>query len=277
MKEEQTIKETKRTDLFKVDVRNVRAEEEFNIREDYGDIDLLALSIEENGIRVPLRGYRKGEEIFVINGHRRLLACQKLIGKGIFIMMPFYMEERGTHPEQRVFDMFVCNDGKDLNPLEQANGIQRLINYGYSEQDIAAKIGKTLVYVCNLKLLSNAPQNLKNKIREEKVSSSLVIKILRSEKDFDKASDLIEKAFAGNLPLFIEENAVSKSKITEKDIFRVKDKVNSFAELKKAFREAEKEELVFKDEKKEILELLMQIVDGKITKEKFLKLLFEQK
>ena len=45
---------TTKTDIYKIDPRNIVVEDGFNSREDFGDIDTLAKQIEENGVLNPI-------------------------------------------------------------------------------------------------------------------------------------------------------------------------------------------------------------------------------
>lgn len=56
------IANTRRSDLFLIDHRNVLIEEGFNCREDYGDIEALAQSIITNGQLEPILVFKKRGE-----------------------------------------------------------------------------------------------------------------------------------------------------------------------------------------------------------------------
>lgn len=58
---------SKRTDLLWVDPVNLTVQEGFNVRYDYGDIDELAKSIIENGVKVPVRGVKdRGTDNYIL-------------------------------------------------------------------------------------------------------------------------------------------------------------------------------------------------------------------
>lgn len=155
--------------------------EGFNVREDMGNIDELAASIKENGVKVPLRGYKEkgADKFYITDGHRRYEACAIVVEQtGQSILVPFVLEPQGYNDEQRVIDMFITNEGKPLTPLEQSEGINRLKNWGYSDAEIAKKIGKSSVYVWKLAHLYSAPQKLKTLIKNGKVSASLSMEFI---------------------------------------------------------------------------------------------------
>jgi ParB/RepB/Spo0J family partition protein len=172
--------EVKKSDYWKVSYEDLIVREGFNEREDYGNLQELAASIKENGVKVPLSGYKDGNGKFVVkDGHRRHAAIGLFIHEieGPF-WIPFMVEAKGYTDEQRLIDMFIMNDGKPLTPLEMASGIGRLINYGYSEREIAAKIAKSQSYVNKLASLNSAPKKLLNLIQEGRVAASLAIEFI---------------------------------------------------------------------------------------------------
>ena len=58
----------KRKDLFIVDFSEVTLVDGFNVRYDYGDIDSLAESIRENGVKMPIRAYRENKKYQIVDG-----------------------------------------------------------------------------------------------------------------------------------------------------------------------------------------------------------------
>lgn len=210
----------KKTDLWKVPPSLLVAEEDFNIRTDYGDIESLALSIIENGVKVPLSGYRKGEQFIITDGFRRNRAIKKAIELGHDIAtVPFMVEPKGYNIEDRLFDMLLKNDGKNLSTFEMAELFKRLQNYGYSITQIAKKIGKTTGYVSELISVTNVPQLVKNEIAKGNISVSLVADIVKSTKtmenevNHDKVTEIVKIAQ--------EKKNGDNKKITKKDIIDV--------------------------------------------------------
>ena len=76
---EKKINETQRKDILYIDPRQIKIEEGFNTRTDYGNIDELMNSIIENGVKIPLRGFKDGDFYIITDGHRRLTATMKAI------------------------------------------------------------------------------------------------------------------------------------------------------------------------------------------------------
>lgn len=261
----------KRGDIFKVPFSLIRVKEGFNIRKDYGNISELAESIEENGLKVAMRGYKDKEdglEVFVItDGHRRYKACTLLNDKGVELMIPFILENKGYNDEQRLVDMFITNEGKGLNPLEQAEGVQRLINYGYSEGEIAKKLAKSEGYIKKLNSLNSAPKKFLNLIEKGTISATLAISIIAE----GKVEEIMQKLAAGESVQDtqdadgneIKEVGSTKSggKITKKDL----GEVNSLKEFKKYARN--KDEETIDPDVLPCFQFAMKLINNELTAE----------
>ena len=70
----------KKKDLFSISPNDIDVEKGFNPRQDYGDMDLLINQVRENGVLVPLRGFKqKGGKYIITDGHRRLQAAKEVV------------------------------------------------------------------------------------------------------------------------------------------------------------------------------------------------------
>lgn len=263
----------KRKDVLQLPLYMIEVEEGFNPRKDYGDIDSLAKSIAENGMKNPMRGYKLPEGKYLLtDGHRRLRASQQNQDKNpdVEILVPFIIDKDEKSPEQRVIDVLVCNDGKKLNPIEEAEVINRLVNFGMSEKDIAKKTGLTTVYISNLKLLYNAPTKVKNHITSNMVSATLAMAVLRDTKNYDEAVKTIEKGVE-------YAKSKGKKKVVKRDLDKAQGKVNSYSALGKCFKAANKEERVVRKDKQELYEFSHKILNGELTREQLEEMFFEPK
>ncbi len=256
-----------RKDLLMVDVSCIEIEEGFNIRHDMGDLEELADSIQQNGVRVPLQGRRKTDEngknidnqFILTAGHRRRLASLLVVKRtGNAIRVPFQLEVRGYKEESRIIDSFTSNEGKPLTPLEQAEGVQRLIKFGWTPEEIRTKIGKHKTYVSNLMLLSEAPKTVKTMISTNVISGTLAAEVLRQNKSktTEELSALLRTAL---------EKAASSGKQTIKKKDLSDATVNSVAEFRKFLKTFD--ETKFNDNFKREFVLLKQVlVQNSMTK-----------
>jgi ParB/RepB/Spo0J family partition protein len=162
------------------------ADEKVNPRFEYGDIEELMKSIIENGIRNPLKGYRKGDKIVLKDGHRRMRAVNLAIEKGHKIeRVPVVLEQATLNDEERTLEFLIYNDGKPLTMLEQSEVIRRLLNFGWKVTDIVKKTAKARGYIDNLITLTKVPMKVHNLIIEDKISAHAVIQIAAAVKGDD--------------------------------------------------------------------------------------------
>lgn len=190
----------RRTDVNWMKPHQLTVEEGLNLRYDYGDIEALAKSIVENGVKMPLRAYKKtGEEkLTLTDGHRRFKAIQLAYSWGhTDIEIPVIKEGRIPSDEDRVVGMFVYNDGKRLSPLEEAEGYDRLLKYGWSPSRIAGRVGRSITHVTDVLRLCSISSKLKQLIIDGKVSASAVIDKLKKQ-SADTVQGHVEKAIEDN-------------------------------------------------------------------------------
>jgi ParB/RepB/Spo0J family partition protein len=275
---------------YEVDVRRIRPLQRAggNIRSDYGDLEELAASIEANGVIVPMRGYRvsddKNFEWEVIDGHRRLAACQLLINRGITVRCKIItVDARKYSDEQLVLDMITTNAGKPLNPVEMAEAVRRLQNFGWKNKDISVKFGKSMRLIQNLALLAGAPKRIRDLISNGNISYTLALSIMKESVDFNDAIAKIEdsmgvaKMTKANLSPVedAEEFAVSDdvhAKVTKKHVNIATNKVDSFKELQIVFkRQIDNPKDVANTE---LYSFLKRIIENKLTSSQIEKQLF---
>lgn len=145
-------------------------------------LEVLAASLKESGMRVPLLVRLEGEECVLVQGHRRKAAIDMLIARGVpWESVECVAEEKRRSAEDRTLDLFLSNDGEPLTELEKAEGVRRLIQYGWDHAKIAAKLGRTVSYVSALVGYERMPEQVKEMVRDGVVSASAAHQTLRSE------------------------------------------------------------------------------------------------
>jgi len=195
----QTLKQASngRSEVFKLHPDLVKERPNWNERIDYGDIDQLAALIEESGLLQPLIGSWDKEKgfFFVTDGYRRLRAIRKLIAEGKEIKtVKVIVEERGYNDEKRLCTQLVANSGKPFTPVEKARVIEKLLNFGWSQSDIAKRLGCTQANVSNINAINAFPQKAKDLIQMEALSASEVARMKRESKDDAEFNQLIDEA-----------------------------------------------------------------------------------
>jgi ParB/RepB/Spo0J family partition protein len=262
------MSEVKKRDLPMVPYQNLVIRPGLNIRTDMGDLQQLSDSIKENGLRVPLRGYKeKGTEKYIVtNGHRRHAAI------GLFIneinetyYVPIVLEPQKYSDELRIIDMFIMNDGKNLTPLEQAEGVRRLQQCGYNDKEIATKISRSPAYVCKLSSLNTAPKKLINLIAKDTIAASFAMDII-AKGEVDKfLADFEAGAYSktsNGLEMFPDQEPKNgKTKITKGDV----QTVNSWKEFKRFAKEADEKKM--EDEKAKFFKFLCRVMNNDVSED----------
>lgn len=137
-------------------------------RKEFSDAKLkeLASSIAEKGILLPLLVRKKAGVYQLIAGERRLRAA-KMAG---LQEVPVLIRET-TEDEVMELALIENIQRQDLNPLEEAGAYQELINrYGYTQDQVAKKVGRERASVANLLRLLKLPDKVKEGIRLETIS-----------------------------------------------------------------------------------------------------------
>jgi hypothetical protein len=247
------------TTVLLIDFRKIEIEEGFNVRYDMGDLQQLADSIYASGMRNSLHGYasktNKGNYILT-DGHRRYEAHKLLIAQNKFDVTKDRIKitpcPRTFSEDDRIFDMFICNDSKALTFPEMAELVARLLGKGWNQKQISERIGrdKNGVFVGNLVRLNTAPKNIKNKIQSGKISASLIMDILKNEKEPEELFQLIEEL----------EKQPEVKKITQKHINKARNIESSLTFFKQIMHTSDE---YIKPEMLATRDIMRNIITGK--------------
>jgi ParB/RepB/Spo0J family partition protein len=185
-----------RSDFFRIDPRVLKVRDGWNCREDYGDIDELAASIAEVGVKEPLTVVYEAGEAWVTDGHRRLKATLQAIASGAEIVsVPCKSEDRYSNDADRLFSQILRNSGKPFTALENAKVYQKLIGFGWTQADIAKKAGISQSRVSQVLELLTLPEGVKKLVTSGQVSASLAAATV-SEHNPQKAMQILQDAVA---------------------------------------------------------------------------------
>ncbi|MFA7531687.1 MAG: hypothetical protein WCY98_08405 [Castellaniella sp.] len=176
--------QVKKTDLWKVDPRRLIEIDGFNLR-DYDDPDVIA-QIESfadayaNGRYVPplIVWVDDKGNISPVEGHLRRRGALLCIERGHDLPFVECLNFKGNDAE-RVEVMLRSADGLQLKPLNTAMGYLRLHRKGYSNTEIAAKVGRTVARVEQLLLLANANSDVHALVKGGRVSADGAIEAVR--------------------------------------------------------------------------------------------------
>ena len=109
---------------------------------------------------------------------------------------------------------------KDLNPIEEAKGYQRLIDeFNYDQEKVSKFIGKSRPYISNSLRLLSLPENVIKFIEDDKITSGHA-KILVG---LNNAEVFAKKIISKKLSVRQTENLVKMFKSVKKTNFSLKD------------------------------------------------------
>jgi ParB family transcriptional regulator, chromosome partitioning protein len=126
----------------------------------------LARSMVEQGVVQPLVVRRVGSRYQIIAGERRWRAAREA---GL-AKVPVVVRQAG---DRELLEIALVENiqREDLNPIEEAGAYRRLITeLGYSQEQVAARVGKDRSTVANLLRLLRLPREIRGLIAEQALS-----------------------------------------------------------------------------------------------------------
>ncbi len=151
----------------------------------------LEKSIKERGIIQPIivRKSIESSKFEIIAGERRWLAAQKA---GLH-EVPVVVTE-ADDLKSLEFAIVENVQRNDLNPLEEAQGYQRLINdFSYDQEKVSKFIGKSRSYITNCLRILTLPADVLNLIENKKLSAGHAKILVGLENASFVAKKIIEK------------------------------------------------------------------------------------
>lgn len=214
------LNRTTKSELLKIDPHRIIFDPKNNPRQDYGDIKSLMNFIEENGtealppIKVRKTTDEKGKEVYeLIHGYRRMTAITRLLDKGVEIARVIARPvPRGYNEKDELIDHISENSGMKLNAMEEAIVFEKLLKFGWSQAEIAKRIGKTQSHVSQVLKLSGSSDYIKETVAKGLISGALVVKVLNEHKGDEAAVERVLKASVKKL----EETG--EKKVTQKNL-----------------------------------------------------------
>ena len=164
---------------------------------DKASLQELADSIKQYGVIQPLVIAAAGSERYqLIAGERRLQAA-RLAGLSEVPVIIRQAEEQ----EKLELALVENIQRQNLNPLDEAASYQRLMTeFDLTQEEVAARVGKSRSSVANFLRLLNLPEEIKQALRQEKISFSHA-KVILSETSKEAQLKLLARILAQDLPV----------------------------------------------------------------------------
>ncbi len=137
---------------------------------DKDDLVSLSISIKNQGIIQPVilkSNQNKKNQYFIVAGERRWRACQLAKIHKIPAII------RDDIDDEKVAEISLVENiqRSELNPIEEAEGYQSLVNnHNYTQEDISKAVGRSRSYIANITRLLQLSDKAKELLLQKKLS-----------------------------------------------------------------------------------------------------------
>jgi len=201
-------------------------------RFDPTELDALASSIKVHGIMSPLIVCREEGRYVLIAGERRLRAAA-LAGLS---EVPVLVRALAGDSDSLELALVENLQRADLDPIEAAKGYRRLQeNHGYTQEEVAQKVGKERSTVANALRLLKLPDIVLQALREGQISAGHARALLPLSGDENELRRLLSQIIVRDLNVRRVEQLVAE--LTRFDPVKTK---NTRSQTEKALRYATK-------------------------------------
>lgn len=162
---------------------------------DRGALSELAQSIKLHGLQNPITLRPSDDGCYkIVSGERRFRAFKNLGLKTI----PSIIREATPH-ETRVLSMIENVQRKDLNPMEEAEGLRIIIkDTGWSFAELGRQIGKNRKYIHDYISLTKLPKTLQDALRRVTIGASIALE-LGKIKNLKTRNKILKMAIDGKI------------------------------------------------------------------------------
>ena len=184
-----------RSDIYKIDPKNIVVIDGFNSRTDFGDLDELAEQIRQQGMLnpitvVPFKDENGDQKYRLIDGERRYRAVMKLINDGVDIKrISALYQSRAITEEEMLIQQVMRNEGKPFTPYELGIWATKMMDkFGYTMTEVAAKIGKNVGSLCRFIGYQNLPEYAREMLAKDEISASNLDRVMNAHGDDEKGA-----------------------------------------------------------------------------------------
>jgi len=184
---------SKKIETNKVSINDL-ARNQFQPRKNFSkeSLEELTLSIKERGVIQPIvvRADKSSEGKFeIIAGERRWLAAQNAGLHEVPVVVLNVNDVKSLE-----FAIVENVQRQDLNPIEEAQGYQRLVNeYNYNQEKLSQFIGKSRSYIANSLRLLSLPKEILLMIEQGNLSAGHARSLIGLQNSVDIAKKIIQK------------------------------------------------------------------------------------
>lgn len=174
---------------------------------DSNTINELAESIEKHGLLQPILVRALDDHMYeIIAGERRWRAAQK----AQLHQVPVIIREI-TDTEALEIGLIENLQREDLNPIDESRALKQMIDtFGYSQEQVAEKVGKSRPYVSNMLRLSELAPEIAGMVEDGELSAGHARALLGLDEKSQVA--LAKKIVAGHLNVRQAEKLAGEEK-----------------------------------------------------------------
>lgn len=170
-------------------------------------ISELAKSIEEHGIIQPLVVTKAEVGYELVAGERRWRAAREAELKKVPCLIREFTEE-----ENMLVAIIENMQREDLNPIEEAEGLEKMIKvYGFTQDKVSKSVSKSRPYITNALRLLNLPETVRKEVANGNISAGHARAIL-SATGQKKQEELCKRVISEGLSVRETENLAGKEK-----------------------------------------------------------------
>ena len=211
--EKDVVKSASKNDIAEIKISDIRSNP-YQPRKTFDETTLqeLADSIKEHGIIEPVivKKAIKGYEL--VAGERRTKAA-KIAG---LETIPAIIKDFN---DQEMMEIALIENiqREDLNPIDEANAYQKIIELGHlTQEEFAKKFGKSRSHVTNMLGLLKLPFSVKGLVEKKELSMGHARALSKIE-DADKIKQLAEKVITNNMSVRELEAEIQETKIPKRE------------------------------------------------------------
>lgn len=211
--EKKIVNETKDSDIVEIPLTEIRSNP-YQPRKEFDEQSLseFAESIKEHGVIQPIIVKKSIKGYEIIAGERRTRAS-KMAGK---TTIPAIIRDF-TDQEMMEIALIENIQRKDLNPIEEAEALSKIIEANNITQEAASKkFGKSRSYITNILGLLRLPEKTKQYVREGKISMGHA-KVLSKLSDNEQIDVLAMEIIENGLSVRETEKITSNTNVPKKN------------------------------------------------------------
>lgn len=203
--EDKTNADVSKVTSFAVSPHALEVEEGFNARPlNMAHVAEMSLAWRSGAVFPPLEVRVEDGRILIVDGHHRYAAALDAISKGADIKSVDVRQFRGNDAD-RVAHMITSAGGLPLTPLQLGIQYRKLIGFGWTEKQVAARVGKSVEHVKNMVLLGEANSDVHQAVNAGEISGTAAVAMVKEHGS--KAGKVIQASLQ-------EARADGKTKVT---------------------------------------------------------------